>query len=296
MGGGDLTEVLAASLVLRQRRLQRRLAAAGIRMGSALQDDLSMLAGTAEGSMYGLLNRRQLQANTRYTMPLLEEAKNLHRSYEAGPWKDDFMAAIAVVCARGMGASTCNLRFEGVTISNNTGMATSGLAVLCDGADSCNVVLTNCTVTGNKLLWSPAVDPKTVNPNGATSIRNSIVEADYEGYQDAAGTTLFRRMSPWLTYTYPLVDVYATSRNAPGFLHQDPSDAVLNSIFIDGSKFPKTTGRTLGAVVLMQRNSPSPGVSPSAAAMMRVNITGGLYTANDGSAIMSTAAGKLRHV
>lgn len=81
-GGGDLTEVLAASLVLRQRRLQRRLAAAGIRMGSALQDDLSMLAGTAEGSMYGLLNRRQLQANTRYTMPLLEEAKNLHRSYE----------------------------------------------------------------------------------------------------------------------------------------------------------------------------------------------------------------------
>lgn len=91
-----------------------------------------------------------------------------------------------------------------------TGMATSGLAVLCDGADSCNVVLTNCTVTGNKLLWSPAVDPKTVNPNGATSIRNSIVEADYEGYQDAAGTTLFRRMSPWLTYTYPLVDVYAT--------------------------------------------------------------------------------------
>lgn len=86
------------------------------------------------------------------------------------------------------------------------------------------------------------------------------------------------------------------SRNAPGFLHQDPSDAVLNSIFIDGSKFPKTTGRTLGAVVLMQRNSPSPGVSPSAAAMMRVNITGGLYTANDGSAIMSTAAGKLRHV
>ncbi|GFR39712.1 hypothetical protein Agub_g192 [Astrephomene gubernaculifera] len=238
------------------------------RAAGATSAVLDLSWGLAAGSGFGL-QRRQLAAassTSGYSLPLLERARNAQPELEAGPWADDMEAVISVICG-GRSDAGCNVRFEDVTISNNTGVATSGLYVLCDGASSCSVDMVNCTVADNKLLWQAATDENSL-PQGV------------DIYGD--GPILFRLMTPWLMYTYPLLEYYMTQAAAGGNLFGD-------SLLVDASQYPTVTGRTLGAVVLHQRNSPTPGSEPSSPAMMKVQITGGSFYGNDGSAIMSTA-------
>lgn len=77
----------------------------------------------------------------------------------------------------------------------STGVATSGLYVLCDGAARCDVRLHNTSLRHNRLLWQAALEPGDLQ-GGAVS-----------PYDDT-GLQLFRRVMPWLTYTYPLMYIW----------------------------------------------------------------------------------------
>ncbi|GLC37881.1 hypothetical protein PLESTM_000659100 [Pleodorina starrii] len=229
-----------------------------------------MGADSSGGRASGRPGRRLADdgSENRYSMPLLERAALIHPELQVGPWADDLEAVFSVVCQT---RSKCAVTFEDSAFDNNTGVASGALYLLCDGADSCNVSLTNTTITNNRLLWQQAT-------------KQSLDDPPLPGDGEASlqpGVQLLMRMAAWLTYTYPLLDHYATHG----------SDGYYSSIQADSMNlYPHVVGRTLGAVVFHQRNSPWPGVAAGEDAMMRVNVNGGVLSGNDGAAIMSTAA------
>ncbi|KAG2493106.1 hypothetical protein HYH03_008769 [Edaphochlamys debaryana] len=226
-----------------------------------------------------------------------------HPGVKSGPWADDMEATVAVVCAPG---ATCAIILDRVNMHDNTGVATSALYTLCDGAASCTLELKDCTIADNRLLWQPATDPArlpkasytpTFNADGAPVFATgtpSIGVLPVTGYMDLGfiqipvggdgeGMTLLKAMVPWQTYTYPLVDQLKKPALVTNYVQQGADISYVES------QIPTVTGRTMGAVVLHQRNSPAVGAAAGVAAMMSVTVTGGTLTGNDGSAIMSTA-------
>lgn len=66
-----------------------------------------------------------------------------------------------------------------------------------------------------------------------------------------------------------------------------------SSFLLDPARYPNVTGRTLGAIVVHSRNPPAAGIPSTAEPMVSVEVVGGSYANNDGSIIMSTAAGTM---
>ncbi|KAG2489840.1 hypothetical protein HYH03_011643 [Edaphochlamys debaryana] len=227
---------------------------------------------------------------------LLSRAKLLHPGLEEGPWADDMEAVVGVLCGADTAgpsasgtAAACTVVLEGVTMRDNTGVATSGLYVLCDGtgAASCRVTLKDCSIEGNRLLWQPAIDPANLPPPGlfAPLTDWDTLASGTSAYDNPGpGLQLFRAMMPWLTFTYSLIDYWAglTAKQAISRMLDLGLEKHLG-------RLPRVTGRTLGGVVLHQRNAPWPGVGVGGPALMDVDISGGSFVGNDGSAIMSTA-------
>eukprot|EP00198_Chlamydomonas_reinhardtii_P013442 XP_001702779.1 predicted protein [Chlamydomonas reinhardtii] len=198
-----------------------------------------------------------------------------------GPWADDMEAVAAVTCGRGANTSsdtTCSVTLQNVTFEYNTGVATSGLYVLCDGAARCDVRLHNTSLRHNRLLWQAALEPGDLQ-GGAVS-----------PYDDT-GLQLFRRVMPWLTYTYPLMYIWGGMKSFKAWgsplydLFVDPNDPNVGPL-------PDVTGRTLGAVVVHSRHPPAVGVAPGGAGMVSLVVEGGEFEDNDGAAVMTTAAGR----
>ncbi|KAG2490306.1 hypothetical protein HYH03_011257 [Edaphochlamys debaryana] len=213
-------------------------------------------------------------ANLRIRDPvILRNAKELHPGMKPGPWADDLEAVVAVTCASAAAGAACSVRLEGVRIVGNTGVATSGLYVMCDGANgmTCDVTLTDCTVQDNRLMWQPAVDVKRLP-------RLRYINGMF-GYTSNF-PSVFAAMMPWLTYTYPIIDYWQK-----GVFSEVGYDYATTMLPYLG----KVTGRTLGAVVIHQRNSPWPGAVEGRPPMLRVNVTGAEFSGNDGAGFMSTA-------
>ncbi|PNW77062.1 hypothetical protein CHLRE_10g420561v5 [Chlamydomonas reinhardtii] len=251
---------LTASEVSRRQR--RRL----------LQDSSSAAGGTSGGPSAAKVRAIASQRP-------LEYAKVLHEGLREGPWADDMEAVAAVTCGRGANTSsdtTCSVTLQNVTFEYNTGVATSGLYVLCDGAARCDVRLHNTSLRHNRLLWQAALEPGDLQ-GGAVS-----------PYDDT-GLQLFRRVMPWLTYTYPLMYIWGGMKSFKAWgsplydLFVDPNDPNVGPL-------PDVTGRTLGAVVVHSRHPPAVGVAPGGAGMVSLVVEGGEFEDNDGAAVMTTAA------
>ncbi|GFR42167.1 hypothetical protein Agub_g2905 [Astrephomene gubernaculifera] len=234
--------------------------------------------GSNVGPQQQHLQQRKLasSATTASSGYPVAQAAELHSGLQEGPWADDMEAVIAVSCHgndlpadSNLMPQSCNVTFEGVSILGNTGVATSGLYVLCDNV-TCNVDIRDCTIKDNKLLWQPALDPATLPSPGNTF-------GDYD-----TGFQLLTTMAPWLTYTYPVIRYTKLMRET--VVSFDQAYALLSS-----SGFPSVTGRTLGAIVIHQRNAPCSAPLSTGTPMAKVSVQGGHYSGNDGAVIMSTA-------
>ncbi len=106
------------------------------------------------------------------------------------------------------------------------GVSTGALYLLCDGMARCDFTLTDCTVERNKLLWQAAMDDYPYNddliwsPDNLDLIRVSDYDYGDDSDEDQPqevpeSIKLFRSMVPWLTYTYPLLELFKAVRYNP---------------------------------------------------------------------------------
>ncbi|GFR42168.1 hypothetical protein Agub_g2906 [Astrephomene gubernaculifera] len=237
--------------------------------------------GSNVGPQQQHLRQRKLASSATTTSSgyPVAQAPELHPGLQEGPWADDMEAVIAVSCQgkdlpadSNLMPQSCNVAFEGVSILGNTGVATSGLYVLCDNV-TCNVDIRDCIIKDNKLLWQPALDPATLPSPGLTF-------GDYD-----TGFQLLTTMAPWLTYTYPVIRYTKLMRETVVSFDQ----AYPNCSLLSSSGFPSVTGRTLGAIVIQQRNAPCSDALSRDTPMAQLSVKGGHYSGNDGAVIMSTA-------
>ncbi len=79
---------------------------------------------------------------------------------------------------------------------------------MCDGMARCSFRVLDSTLRDNKLLWQRATDEDFLLP---TSSPLQLTVDSLSDYGNAAesdvvdGNTIFARMAPWITYTYPLL-------------------------------------------------------------------------------------------
>ncbi|GLC43402.1 hypothetical protein PLESTM_001469600 [Pleodorina starrii] len=221
--------------------------------------------------------RRTLQGGSgskviTYSMPILEKAELIHPGLQVGPWADDLEAVFSVVCKN----QGCAITFQNSTFDKNIGVATGALYALCDGATACDIDLSNVAITNNRVLWQTG---------GVYALESLDGTPPPPEPPWPAAALVLARMAAWLTSTYTLLNSYNTV-NDPIFSELQVTNLAL---------YPNVVGRTLGAVVFHQRNSPWPGVSPTESRpMMRVNVNGGVLRGNEGSALMSTATDFMR--
>lgn len=79
---------------------------------------------------------------------------------------------------------------------------------MCDGMAHCSFRVLNSTLHENKLLWQRATDEDFLLPTSSPLALTVERESDYSNAAEADvvdGNTIFARMAPWITYTYPLV-------------------------------------------------------------------------------------------